>query len=174
MKSFEQNLSFYIELFDTERTLYKNGKKWAKKGWLTKHEFLSICLWKSRRPKNRYSKNSTAKIKQITSLAFKERDESVKMEILTRLKGVSIPTASALLSVTNPKKYPVIDKRCVTSLKDLHLIEWETITLASWTKYLYTIRDIAKRQNKSARDIEKALFAYNRLKFDRDLRNLYK
>jgi hypothetical protein len=94
------------------------------------------------------------------------------MEMLVKLKGVDIPTASAILSILNPKKYPIIDIRCVTALKDLRLISWKTITISSWEKYLIVIRQLAKRHNKTARQIEKGLFAYNRLKLDKDLKNL--
>jgi hypothetical protein len=88
------------------------------------------------------------------------------------LKGVDIPTASAILSIVDPKRYPIIDIRCVTALKDLRLIGWTTITVSSWLKYLTILRQLSKDHKKTPRQIEKGLFAYNRLKLDKDLKNL--
>lgn len=174
MNKFETNLNYYIELFDIEKNLFDNGIKWLEKGFLNKSEFLQICLWKSRRPKKLYNQNSEDFIKDVTTKAFFEKDELKKIEILIQLKGVSIPTASAILSVTNPKDYPIIDVRCVETLKDINLISWNTINSINWIDYLNIIREISKKYKKTAREIEKGLFAYNRIKLDENLKNLYK
>lgn len=173
MNEFERKIDFYIRNFDTEKLLYQKGHSWARKGWLSKNEFLSICLWKSRRPKKLLNQNTRTKIKSITKKAFIEPDETKKMKLLTRLSGVSVPTASAILSVVNPKKYPVIDVRCVESLRELDLIDWKSINIVSWIKYLDVIRSISKSKKKTAREVEKGLFAFNRLKLDSELKNLY-
>lgn len=95
------------------------------------------------------------------------------MKLLTGLSGVSVPTASAILSVINPKSYPVIDIRCVESLKELNLINWKTINIRSWINYLAVVRNISKTRKRTVREVEKGLFAYNRLKLDTELKNLY-
>ncbi len=174
MRDFEKNLGFYIDNYDLEKVLYKKSKAWGAKGWLTKEEIMPICLWKSRRPKNLYSRNSDAKIRQVTKKAFNETDEFKKMKILTSLSGVSIPTASAILSMTNPDKYPIIDIRVVQTLQDLGKIKWKTITYRNWIKYIDIVRGIARNGQRTVRDVEKGLFAYNRIKLDKDLQNLYR
>lgn len=173
MNKFEKKIAFYIRSFDTEQLLYEQGHTWAKKGWLSRDEFISICLWKSRRPKQLYNKNSTSRIKSITRKAFNESDEKQRMTLLVSLSGVSVPTASAILSVTDPKNYPVIDIRCVESLQELKLVKWNAITVTSWLKYLDIVRRISKRNNKTARQVEKGLFSFNRLKLDKEFTNLY-
>ena len=174
MKDFEVNIEDYIDLYDIEKHLFLNGNQWIKKGWLNKSEFLEICLWKSRRPKRFYEQNTETNIKEITQRAFAENDEQSKIEILTNLKGVSIPTASAILSVTNSIEYPIIDVRCVESLTDLKLIEWNNINSKNWVEYLKIVRELAIKHSKTAREVEKGLFAYNRIKLDKQFRNLYK
>lgn len=148
--------------------------EWIKKGWLAKCEFLEICLWKSRRPKRFYEQNNNNEIKKFTQKAFSEKDEKAKIDVLTNLKGVSIPTASAILSVTNSIEYPIIDVRCVETLNDLKLIAWNNINSNSWVDYLKIVRELARKHNKTARELEKGLFAYNRLKLDQQYKNLYK
>jgi len=174
MNEFEKNLENYIDLFDVEKNLFKNGIFWKEKGFLKKSEFLQICLWKSRRPKKWYEQNSEKEIEEITKKAFNESNEENKIEYLTKLVGVSIPTASAILSVTDAKNYPIIDMRCVETLKDLKLIHWETINTKNWLEYLSIVRKLAEKHSKDAREIEKGLFSYNRIKLDEINRNLYK
>lgn len=174
MNDFEVNIENYIDYYDNERHLFFNGIEWIKKGWLNKSEFLEICLWKSRRPKRLYEQNSDYDIKEFTRKAFLESDEKNKIDILVNLRGVSVPTASAILSVTNSVKYPIIDVRCVQTLNDIKYITWRNINSSNWVKYLVIIRELATKHNKTAREVEKGLFAYNKLKLDKQYRNLYK
>jgi len=173
MKKFTQKLEFYIDQYDLEKQIFQMGEKITERGWLTKNEFLTICLWKSRRPKKRYNLNSESEIIQSTKLAFREDYELKKIKILTELKGVRIPTASAILSVVNPTHYPIIDERCIQSLRNLEMINWKTITEKNWIEYLEIIRELAIKNNRSAREIEKGLFAYNRINLDKEYTNLY-
>ncbi|EJF36110.1 hypothetical protein ACSQ7D_11450 [Capnocytophaga sp. G1920] len=174
MNKFIEKLDFYIKSYDVEKELYKRGKKWRKKGFLTKKQFMQICLWKSRRAKKRYDSNDATLVKKITKEAFAESDEKKKIEKLTELKGVRIPVASAILSVTDSdNNYPIIDERCMQALKTLYKIEWKVITSNSWLNYLDFIRKLAREHNKTAREIEKGLFAFNRMELDKDLTNLY-
>jgi len=173
MNNFIKDLNQYISNYDIEKSLFAKGPEIKKRGWLTKDEFLLICLWKSRRPKQWYKKNTQSRIRKITQAAFLEKDEHKKMEFLIQLSGVRIPTASAILSIVDPKKYPIIDVRCVSSLTKLNAITWSHITINSWIDYLKVIRRLAKENRKSAREIEKGLFAYNRMQLDKEYRNLY-
>lgn len=120
-----------------------------------------------------YQLNSAEFIKEQTKLTFSEKDEILKIKHLTKLQGVRIPTASAILSVHNPGDYPIIDERCIQSLKTMKLIDWENISDKHWLEYLSIVQDLAKKHNKTAREIEKGLFAYNRIKLDKEYRNLY-
>lgn len=169
---FKENINFYIDNFNIEAQLFKKGIEIKNRGYMTKTEFLNICLWKSRRPKKRYNLNSEEQIINVTKLAFLEKDEETKINILKLLDGVLIPTASALLSVVNPEDYPIIDKRCVQSLQDLKLIKWKIINNKNWLLYLSIIRNLSKELNLTCREIEKGLFAYNRIKLDLEYKNL--
>jgi hypothetical protein len=170
---FKENISFYIENFNIEAQLFKKGVEIKERGYLTKTEFLNICLWKSRRPKNLYKQNSETEIENSTKLALAENDELLKINHLTKLNGVLIPTASAILSIVNPQDYPIIDIRCVNSLKELKVIDWETINSKNWLIYLDVIRRLSKELNLTCREVEKGLFAYNRIKLDLEYKNLY-
>lgn len=174
MKDFAKNIEYYIDQYDLERTIFDLGKDISSRGWLNKGEFLTICLWKSRRPKRLYEQNSTEEIKTQTKNSLKAKNEREKILFLTKLKGVSVPTASAILCVSNPNDYPIIDIRCIKSLIHLDYITWTTITENSWLEYLEIVRKLARLYNKTSREIEKGLFAYNRIQLDKQYKNLYK
>lgn len=170
--NFLENLESYIESYDIEKLLYKKGKDIKLRGWLTKEEFLQICLWKSRRPKKWYILNDTQSIKKLTKKSLACEDEVMKISFLTELKGVSIPTASAILSVIDPSKYPIIDIRCMKTMVALGLMKDEGISIKSWCVYLKEVRKLAKQNKKAPREIEKGLFAYNQTMLDKDYKNL--
>ena len=82
-----------------------------RRGYLTKSEFLTICRWKSPRSIRHAIKNSPARIKRQSAIALASRSERVRFEALTALDGVGAPTASAILTLTDPRRYGVIDIR---------------------------------------------------------------
>jgi hypothetical protein len=69
---------------------------------LSRGEFLDICYWKSPRGIRRCEKNLATRVEQITQKVFATRSEKEKIDLLTGLEGVSIPTASAILTLTRP------------------------------------------------------------------------
>ena len=91
--------------------LIKTLKQAKKRGWLTKSEMILICHWKSPRAIHYIKSNRSNTIKKVTEAALNSRTEEFKMTELVKLKGVSIPMASAILMLTNPKRYGVIDIR---------------------------------------------------------------
>ena len=54
------------------------------------------------------------------------------------------------------------------------MIDQKVITEDNWIKYLNITRELAIENNKSVREIEKGLFAYNRITLDQNKTNLYK
>jgi hypothetical protein len=82
-----------------------------KRGHLLKPELEKICKWKSPRAIQLIKSNTENKIIKKTEAAFKTRSERTKMELLTSLNGVSVPMASSILMLLNPKRYGVIDIR---------------------------------------------------------------
>ncbi len=174
IEEFKKDIGSFIENYDIEVQLFKTGKLIRERGFLTKKEFLSICLWKSRRPKPLYIQNDETFVIEQSRKAFSEQDEITKIGYLTALKGVEIPTASAILTVVFPENYGIIDVRCIETLNNLKQIDFERITIQNWLKYVSLLRNLSAELNLSCREIEKALFAYNRIQLDEQYKNLYK
>ena len=146
-----------------------------KRKYIIKKEFLKICMWKSPRPKNQYLRNSEKEVISISKKVFSTKFEKRRIELLTSLKGISIPTASAILTLTDPKNYGVIDIRVwqVLYLYSSVKIKPKGINFDfnNWYNYLIKLRFYARKFKVSARGIERTLFFYHK-KIQRG--NLYK
>ena len=130
-------------------------------------------MWKSVRQKHNYLVNKKI-VEKVTKEAFKETDERKKMEELCKLKGVGIPMASAILTIVFPNKYAVIDIRCIEMLNKLNLTIKKHITLNVWLEYLIIIRNLAKDNGLTPREIDKILFAMHKESLESDnYKNLY-
>lgn len=132
------------------------------KGYMTKKEFLEICMWKSPRPKRFYERNTPEKIKKISSEALNAVSESHKIKILTELAGVRIPTASAILAITNPERYGVIDIRVWQTLYYYGIVDSNkagiNFSIENWLDLTLILRNLAEKYNSTPRAIERALF----------------
>ena len=87
-----------------------------EKGFLSKEQFLKVCLWKTERSKSRCEKNDEQLIKDITTIALNHPNERLRIESLTLLDGVLWPTASVFLHFFHKDKDPILDFRALWSL----------------------------------------------------------
>ena len=156
------------------------SKTLRKRGFLFKEEFISICEWKSLRPRPRYTSNSEEEVKERTKIAIASYPNiEEQIQELTLLKGVGIPMASAILTVIFPEDYCVVDYHACKALAWLaakyDIEDYPTISnilenlrnnfvLDTYTDYLRLIRKVAKEYNLSARKVEMALWAFDRTK----------
>jgi hypothetical protein len=131
-------------------------------GKLSRGEFLDICRWKSPRAMGRCRRNSTISIEEVSRRVFGTRNEREKLELLTRLQGVRVPTASAILTLTDPKRYGVIDIRVWQLLHVLGSVSnnprGRGFTFDHWHRYLQILRHHAQRLRVPVRRVELTLF----------------
>jgi len=146
--------------------LMKFLKDVKKRGYFNKEEFLEMGMWKSPRPKQRYLKNSEEEIISISKKVLATKFEKRRIELLTSLNGVSIPTASAILTLIDPKSYGVIDIRVwqvlylYGSVKDRP--DGTNFDFNNWYNYLMKLRYYAKKFKVSVRDIERTIFFHHK------------
>lgn len=155
--------------------LFEEFESLKKQDFLTKEQFLKILNWKSPRPLNYYRANTESEIEEITKLAFSIENDLLKLHILTALKGVSFPAASAILMFYNPNKYPVLDIRVWRQLYVAKLVDnnerGQNFSLNDCEKYFHVVRSLASELNITARQVEKRLFDYDR---ETQIGNLYR
>ena len=133
-----------------------------RRGYLTKPELAKICRWKSARAIRHVRRNSAASIRKTSREAFRARSEQKKLSLLTSLHGVSIPMASAILMLTNPSRYGVIDIRVWQLLFKMGSVssnpDGTGFDFKQWYRFLMIIRHFARKYKVNARDVERTLF----------------
>lgn len=147
------------------RDLINELKGVKKRGYFTRTEFLRICKWKSPRARRFYESNSAHSIRNISMKLFATDYEKRKIELITSLSGVKIPTASAILMLTDPKNYGVIDIRVWQLLYLYRSVSTKptgrNFSFKNWYNYLMKLRYYARKFNVEARKIERTLFEYH-------------
>jgi len=132
---------------------------------ITRSEFLEICTWKSPRSIRHCRRNSATTVKSVIRRVFTTRSEKKRLELLTSLHGVSVPTASAILTLTNPRRYGVLDIRVWQLLFKLGAVNHNSggqgFRFHHWEVYLNILRHQAKRLGVSVRLVELSLFKYH-------------
>ncbi len=123
---------------------------------------MQLTRWKSPRSSPHCEKNSEEFIKSVTSVALTTRDERLAVEVLTLLDGVRWPTASVFLHFCSKRKYPILDYRALWSLScDATPAEYN---FELWASYVGVTREIAKDLDVSMRTLDRALWAFSKVK----------
>lgn len=131
---------------------------------LDKGHFVRLAIWNAPRQRPAYLRNDSRLIRQATRLAYEASDERLKVHILTALDGVSVTVAATILHFFHPRRFPIFDVRARTTLKKAGLWRRSTgdATLPAWQEYVHVMRRLARRFRVSLRDLDKALYAYDR------------
>lgn len=154
-----ENKEFYLRRYDAETYLFDEvGPKIRQRGYATFEEFFLIGMWKTVRAKPLYIKNVDI-VETTTKEALSQKEEKEILRVLCTLKGVSVPVASAFLTVIYPDKYAVIDIRCLEMLNELGIPIPSDPTIKNYIKYMEIMRSIAEENNVTPRDVDKILFA---------------
>jgi NAD(P)-dependent dehydrogenase (short-subunit alcohol dehydrogenase family) len=137
-----------------------------RRGCFTRAEFLRMCRWKSPRAQHLWRANSAARIRAVSRAVLATRDERRRMELLTGLRGVGVPMASAILTLIDPRRYGVLDIRAWQLLFAIRSVaanrRGQGFTIAQWEQYLAALRQHARRLGVSARAVEYTLFEVHR------------
>jgi hypothetical protein len=135
-------------------------KQWLRSNhYLDREGFVTIGLWKSKRPKKRYESNNDLTVREITRFSFMAKSEEAKVRSLMILHGVSFPVASVILHFAFPNRYPILDFRAIWSLG------WEqpkSYNFDFWQKYRNEVKGISKRIGENVRTVDKALWEYSK------------
>src|SRR5215467_15296436 len=142
--------------------LIRELKQARVRGYLTRKELEKVCSWKSARAIHLIKRNSSARVRTATQLALATRSERRRLEALRILDGVSVPMASAILTLLDPRRYGVIDIRVWQLLFALGEVAKKSsgvgFNFKNWYQFLMKLRYFAKKLRVSARDIERRLF----------------
>jgi hypothetical protein len=149
-----------------ERLLEAELPKHREHGYLGRSIFLTICSWKSPRPRRFYEMNSTYRIRSRTAAAFEAKSEGEAISLLANgadwLLGVRLRVASALMHWLKPEQYPILDFRVVAALGENPPESWED--LAFYGRIAEKCRRLAARLDVDLRTLDRAMWAWQKLK----------
>jgi hypothetical protein len=93
------------------------GRLARERGHYTLEEFRRVCRWKTPRSAPLVAQNGARSVETATRVAFSaSAGERERVEALLSLQGVGWPTASVLLHLAYPDRYPILDKRALHAL----------------------------------------------------------
>jgi len=136
--------------------------------YLTRDEIEPIFHWKLRdqygRNKHLRDTNTDSAYRALTQAAFsiKETDPDYEAElrigVLISLRGVGVPVASAILALTDPDHYCVIDFR---GWRALFGEKRSTFDIPAYLEYLKEVRKVAKDLGWQVQETDLAIWAYD-------------
>lgn len=136
------------------------------RGCFTRGEFVRMCRWKSPRAQHLWRRNAATRIGAVSRAVLATRSERRRMELLTSLRGVGIPIASAILTLVDPRRYGVLDIRAWQLLFAVRSVatnrRGQGFTIIQWEEYLSALRHHARRLGVTARAVEYTLFEAHR------------
>jgi hypothetical protein len=146
--------------------LIRRLRRIRDRGWFSRAEFLEMCRWKSPRALGHCRRNSSARIRDVSFAVLATRSERARIELLTRLHGVGVPMASAILTLIDPQRYGVLDIRVWQLLFKIKSVETNPrgrgFTVDHWDDYLARLRAHARALRVPVRAVEYTLFRSHR------------
>jgi hypothetical protein len=157
------------ELSDEEpetAALIRGLRRVRARGAFTRAEFLAMCRWKTPRSAPQCARNPAAAVARVSTAVLESRDERGRMERLLSLRGVGVPSASAILTLVDPRRYGVLDIRAWQLLFESGCVSRNPsgvgFGVAHWLEYLGVLRALAAALRVSVRRVELTLYEVHR------------
>ena len=136
--------------------------------YLTSLEFDEILKWKLRsqygRQQDARKVNTEEIIRSVTGLALNisHIDQDYKLElqigILSSIRGVGIPFASAILALIFPGEYAVIDFRV---WRQVFGYDATSFTVSDYKKYMKVLRNFSNELGWPVQEVDLAIWTYD-------------
>ena len=148
------------------RALIRELRHVRRRGAFSRAEFLRMSRWKTPRAAPHYERNTPAQVLRASRAALAARTERDRLSPLLSLRGVSVPVASAILTLVDPRRYGVLDIRVWQLLHSLGAVEGKPsgrgFHAGDWEVYLDCLRRAARERGASVRAVELTLFHCHR------------
>lgn len=167
----KNDLLFWRDKYDKEEELYigdteeKLRKKFRKNRFITKSDLQTIIKWKfqgrllgrQKRFLNLLESVDEKFVKEVSSLALQNKDDQIRLKLLSSIKMVGNALSSVILTFYDPKNYGIFDIHAWRGLfgkepPDLFSNPKNAL------KFFNKLREISRKTGLPCRDIEKAIF----------------
>jgi hypothetical protein len=144
--------------------------------YLTASELDLVFRWKLGaqygRNKAARASNTESGYQALTRAAFSVREPDIDYEaelrlaILTSLRGVGVPVASAILALVEPERYCVIDFR---GWRAVFATQRRSFDIRAYKQYLHAVRALAAPLGWSVQETDLAIWEYDRRRGRREV-----
>jgi hypothetical protein len=146
--------------YEDDREVLTIGRAARERGHYTMEEFVAACRWKTPRSGPLVRNNAAAAVEAETRIALGETStERGRLEALRSLKGVGWPTASVLLHLAYPERYPILDKR---ALHALGVRPPGAYGFRFWEAYVAACLQLAEQAGVDGRTFDQALWQWSK------------
>jgi hypothetical protein len=136
------------------------GKAARRRGHYLRDEFIRACKWKSERSRSYAAKNTARAVEEATRVALSEgSSERERMKALRSLHGVEWATASVLLHLAYPERYPILDQR---ALQALGVPARSSYSFSFWEEYTGAWVPLVEQAGVDGRTFDQALWQWSK------------
>ncbi|OQB27228.1 MAG: hypothetical protein BWY10_01521 [Chloroflexi bacterium ADurb.Bin180] len=163
-------------LYNLERYLFDEvSARFRRDGTLSVADFYAIIVWKSNRTKTKIKKalkEAGLSADTLMSQVAGAQDDITRLQLLTNVRNIGLPIASAILTVCYPDRFTVLDSRAWQSAVAEGmpgLPDAFPETAPEYLQYRDACQAFAERVGLSLRDLDRALWARS---WEKDLQEL--
>lgn len=156
----QQVTEYAARYADDDDEILAIGRIARDRGHYTLGEFRKVCRWKTPRSAPLVAQNSSEIVEASTRAALSETgDERERVEMLLTLRGVGWPTASVLLHLALPERYPILDKR---ALHALGVPAPSAYSFRFWQAYVAEYVRLVEQAGVDGRTLDQALWQWSK------------
>ncbi len=146
------------------------GKTYRQQGYLTQQNLHDVTSHISAHSARYMTQNTEQACRDATADARQTPHDASKISVLCGLHGISVPTASYILTALDPLNNAIVTKRVWASLNYLGYVDADraTLTADDYVTAIRHIRSIAAEEACTAAAVGYALAAHGQDVCDRD------
>jgi hypothetical protein len=135
------------------------GRVVRGRGHYTLAEFRRVCRWKTPRSAPLVAQNSADRVEASTRVALADAgSDRERVKELQALRGVGLPTASVLLHLVYPERYPILDVRALHALG----VPAPSNSYRLWDSFVTEYRRLVAQAGVDGRTLDQALWQWSR------------
>lgn len=146
--------------YEDDTAVLAIGRAARERGHYTLDEFVAVCRWKTPRSAPLVALNTAEAVEAATRTALRSTvSERERMTALRSLKGVDWATASVVLHLAYPERYPILDVR---ALHALGVDAPSAYSLRYWDAYVSATLRLARQAGVDGRTVDQALWQWSK------------
>ena len=143
-----------------DRAMLAIGNAARARGHYLRDEFIKVCNWKSQRSRSYAARNTARAVEEATRIAMSRAStERERIKALRSLHGVEWATASVLLHLAYPERYPILDQRV---LQAFGVAQPSSYSYSFWEAFVGAWLPLLEQSGVDGRTFDQALWQWSK------------